>query len=201
MGRLVAVAAVSTMLLAGCGGGDKEPSSDSAGTPTATPSATATDAAATATASPTVEGAPVAEAQGSTDGGRFVFRITELRRSGPTVVLNASVSLAGGSEKDDIQINNAFSDGIFTKIKDSNAQEGGDVFDGVALIDPEGRKKYLVARQADGHCVCSNSLGAAFVEEDAPVSLEATLAAPPESVTKVNVVVPSVKTFIDVPIS
>jgi hypothetical protein len=145
--------------------------------------------------------APVAEAAGSADGGRFIFRITELKRSGPTVVLNASVSLAGGSPRDSIQLNDTFSDGVFVNIKGGDAQEQGDVFDGVALIDPEARKKYLVARQADGRCVCSNELGGEFVEEDAPVSLQATLAAPPESVTKVNVVVPNVKTFIDVPIS
>jgi hypothetical protein len=201
MGRLPALAAVLTLALAGCGGGgddDNGGGGGSASTPAPTGTATPSE---TATATPTVEGAPVAEAAGSADGGRFIFRITELRRSGPTVVLNASVSLAGGSPKDSIQLNDTFSDGVFVNIKGGDAQEQGDVFDGVALIDPEARKKYLVARQADGRCVCSNELGGEFVEEDAPVSLQATLAAPPESVTKVNVVVPNVKTFIDVPIS
>jgi hypothetical protein len=201
MGRLLGLAALTALLLAGCGGGDNAQTGggDTTSTPAPTETGTATPAE-TATAAPTVEGAPVAEAQGSADGGRFVFRIIELQRSGPTVVMNATVSLAGGSEKEDIQLNSTFSDGIPTDI-DSGGQESGDVFDGVALIDPEGRKKYLVARQADGHCICSNDLGAAFVKEDAPVNLEATLAAPPESVTSVNVVVPNVKTFIDVPIS
>jgi hypothetical protein len=39
------------------------------------------------------------------------------------------------------------------------------------------------------------------VKEDGPVFLEATLTAPPEGVTEVDVIVPNVKTFTDVPIS
>jgi hypothetical protein len=194
MGRLAALAAAAGMLLAGCGGDQQKPAS--------TPAPAATAAEATPTPAGTVgETAPVAEGAGSADGGRFIFRITELKRSGPTVVMNATVSLAGGSEKDSIQIADTFGDGIFQKLEDTGADELGDVFDGVALIDPEGRKKYLVARESTGRCVCSNDLGAAFVQADAPVSLEATLAAPPETVTTVNVLVPNVKTFTDVPIS
>jgi hypothetical protein len=200
MGRFHAVAAVAaTLLAAGCGGGDDQQAATPAPTETA---AAAPGAEATPTPAATVgETAPVAEGTGSADGGRFVFRILELRRSGPTVVMNAQVSLAGGSEADSIQIASTFNDGDLQELEDTAASEGGDVLDGIALIDPEGRKKYLVARDETGRCVCSNNLGAAFVQEDAPVSLEATLSAPPETVTKVNVVVPNVKTFIDVPIS
>jgi hypothetical protein len=49
--------------------------------------------------------------------------------------------------------------------------------------------------------VCSNSLSSAFAGADAPVNLEATLAAPPAEVTQVDVSVPRVKTFTGVPIS
>ena len=45
------------------------------------------------------------------------------------------------------------------------------MFDGVAMIDPEGRKKYLVARDETNRCVCSNGLSSAFVRADAPVEL------------------------------
>jgi hypothetical protein len=116
-------------------------------------------------------------------------------------VLNATVSLAGDSPSDTIQIASTFSDGLFQDLEDEEANESGDVFDGVALIDPEGRKKYLVARESTGRCVCSNNLSSAFVQDDAPVSIQATLAAPPEEVTTVDVVVPNVKTFTDVPIA
>jgi hypothetical protein len=196
MGRHLALLA-ALALIGGCGGDDDQ---DAASTPAPTATATATSSE-TATATPTAATGPIAQGEGSGDGGRFVFLITELKRSGPTVVLNATVSLAGGSEADSIQISDTFSDGIFQKLEGSSGSEEGDVFDGVALIDPAGRKKYLVARESTGRCVCSNNLGDAFVEQDAPVSLQATLAAPPDTVTKANVVVPNVKTFTDVPIA
>jgi hypothetical protein len=195
MGRHLALVA-ALALIAGCGGDDDQKAA-STPAPTVTPAATATETA-TAAAAPT---APVVQGEGSADRGRFVFTITELKRSGPTVVLNATVSLAGGSENDSIQISDTFSDGIFQDLEDGGGDEEGDVFDGVALIDPEGRKKYLVARETTGRCVCSNNLSGQFVGEDAPVSLQATLAAPPDTVTKVNVVVPNVKTFTDVPLT
>src|SRR3954467_4291001 len=166
MGRLLALAGALGMLAGWRGGEDRGAASTPAPRDTAAPAATATPTATEA--APT---APVAQGEGSADGGRFVFTITELKRSGPTVVLNASVSLAGGSESDSIQISDTFADGTTQPLEDTDSSEGADVFDGVSLIDPEGRKKYLVARETTGRCVCSNNLSAAFVGEDAPVNL------------------------------
>jgi hypothetical protein len=195
MGRALALA-IALTLVAGCGGDDDDQTSAS------TPAGTATSAeTATATATPTVATGPVAQGDGSADGGRFIFVITDLTRSGPTVVLNASVSLAGDSPADTIQLADTFSDGLYQELEGEEGDEAGDVFDGVALIDPEGRKKYLVARESTGRCVCSNNLSSAFVEEDAPVNIQATLTAPPEDVTTVDVVVPNVKTFTGVPLA
>ncbi len=75
------------------------------------------------------------------------------------------------------------------------------MFDGVALIDAQNRRKYLVARDADGRCVCSNELSGVIAEPEAPVSLTATLGAPPGGVTHVDVVVPNVQTFTGVPLA
>jgi hypothetical protein len=123
------------------------------------------------------------------DRGHFIFVITELQRSGSTVVLNATMTLAGDSPNDSIQIGSTF------------ARGQKDVFDGVALIDAEGERKYLVAREDGARCICSSKLVDVFVERSAPVNLQATLTAPPESVTTVDVVVPNVKTFTDVPLA
>ena len=197
--------AAALILVAGCGGGDDK--DDGGGTAASTPAPTASpegeataEATETATAEAGGETASLAEGQGSADGARFTFRITELKRSGPTVVLNATVEWAEGGD-DSMQVASTFGDGQFQTLEGSEGQESGDVFDGVALIDPEGRKKYLVARESTGRCVCSNDLSASFASEATPVNLQATLAAPPETVTKVNVFVPRVKTFTDVPIS
>ena len=137
--------------------------------------------------------------EGSYDGDRFRFVLTELKRSGSTVVIGARVELVGGDEDSLLQMSNIFWDGQYQDLAGGDS-EGGDVADGFALIDPQGRKKYLVARDETGRCVCSN-LSGVFVHPDKPVSVEATLSAPPPSVTRVNLQVPNVKTFTDVPIS
>jgi len=121
--------------------------------------------------------------------------VTELKRRGPTVVLNARMEYLSGDD-DSIQISGTFSDG-------QNQAEGItdlESFDGPALIDPEGRRKYLVARDPEGLCVCSNNLSGTFAEKGAPISLEATLSAPPPDVKTVDLVIPNVQTFSDVPL-
>jgi hypothetical protein len=182
---LVAALAVA---LGACGGGgdDNEP---------APAQETPGDAPAEATATPEPapeEAAAVVETLGSVDGGRVRFILTELRRSGPTVVLNARLEPADPAG-DRLQVASTFDDGIFQPLEDGGDEEA-DVFDGVALIDPEGRKKYLVARDENNRCVCSNGLSAAFIRADAPVELTATLAAPPPGVTQVDLIVPRFET-------
>jgi hypothetical protein len=179
MGRLLALAG-ALLLVAGCGGDDDPPPVAATPAPTETEAATATPAVATG---------PVAQGDGSADGGHFTFVITELKRSGRTVVLNATVTLAGDSPSDSIQLGTTF------------ARTRADAFDGVALIDPEGERKYLVAREPSGRCVCSVRLADVLVERDAPVNLQATLTAPPATVSTVDVTVPNVKTFTDVAIA
>jgi hypothetical protein len=138
--------------------------------------------------------------EGSFDGDRFRFVLTELKRSGSTVVIGARLELVGGDENSGLQVSRIFWDGQGQDLAGGD-REGLDVADGFALIDPQGRKKYLVARDETGRCVCSNGLSSVFVYPDKPVSVEATLSAPPPNVTRVNVQVPNVRTFTDVPIS
>jgi hypothetical protein len=190
--------AIALMAMTGCsveGGGEtktvtvEQPSSGgeaSAPSPSPSPSPSAP--------SPSPEGA-LGQAEGTVDGVRVRFVISELRRRGPTVILNARVEALKPEGGVAGQINMTFSDG--------ESQEGAaeaDLFDGPALIDPQARKKYLVVRDSEGRCLCTNSLASAFLDED-PVDLEATLTAPPAGVDRVDVLVPHIKTFADVPIS
>ena len=156
------------------------------------------EATATATAAEGGSGAALAEGEGSSDGARFRFSLIELKRSGPTVVANATVTWVEGGD-DNMQVAGTFGDGVDATLE-GDAPEPHDTFDGIALIDPEGRKKYLVARDSRGLCVCTSDLNSTFVEDGTPVTLEATLSAPPGEVTEVNVFVPRVKTFTGVPI-
>ena len=188
------IVAALAIAAAGCGGGDDEKKPEAA---QATPAAGA-PAEATATPQPE-EAAAVVETLGSIDGGRVRFILTELQRSGPTVILNARLEPADPAA-DRLQVSSTFDDGTFQDLE-AGATEPGDVFDGVALIDPEGRKKYLVARDETNRCVCTNGLSSAFVRADAPVELTATLSAPPPGVTQVDLVVPRFETLRDVPLA
>lgn len=66
---------------------------------------------------------------------------------------------------------------------------GSRSFTGVYLIDPVAKKKYLTVLDAEGNCVCSSNL--TNVEPGERLEAFATFAAPPPSVEKVTVVIPS----------
>ncbi len=193
------IVAALAIAAAGCGGGDDEKK------PATAQDTPASGAAAEGTATPEPDAAPeeaaaVVETLGSIDGARVRFILTELRRSGPTVILNARLEPADPAAGGGLQVSSTFDDGTFQDL-DAGATEPGDVFDGVALIDPQGRKKYLVARDETNRCVCTNGLSSAFVSADAPVELTATLSAPPPAVTQVDLVVPRFETLRDVPLA
>jgi hypothetical protein len=69
---------------------------------------------------------------------------------------------------------------------------------GVHLIDPVGKKKYFVARDSEGKCVCSQ--GIKDIAPGASVNVWAKFAAPPAEVQKVSVIVPHFSPMDDVAI-
>jgi hypothetical protein len=73
----------------------------------------------------------------------------------------------------------------------------------VSLIDPVNAKRYRVARNGtdqNAECVCSDTQGQ-FLEAGDATTLYAVFAAPPPEVTKVNVEMPMMGVFTDVPLS
>lgn len=68
----------------------------------------------------------------------------------------------------------------------------------VHLIDPVGKKKYFVIRDAEEQCVCSR--GVASVGPGEKTNLWAKFPAPPPDVQKVSIVVPHFTPMDDVPI-
>jgi hypothetical protein len=190
-GWWIAGATALALAAGGCGGGGKTKTV----TVEKTPGGNSAEGTATPTATP-AEAQGIVEKLGSVDGGRVRFILTELQRSGATVILNARLEKVDPSAPK-LQVANTFDDGEFQELE-NGATEPADVFDGVALIDPVGKKKYFVARDETNSCVCSNNLSAAFVSTEAPVELTATLAAPPPGVTKVDLVVPNFGTLHDV---
>jgi hypothetical protein len=188
-GRLLLAAPAVAAVIAGCGGGETR-------TVTVTEeSRTPAGGTSDATTAPAGEERAPAEGTGAVAGRPFSFRIVELRRSGATVVLNATLTLDEGAEGR-VRVGDLFGDGIEQPLTTRRTRsEPADVFDGVALVDPDNRRQYLVARDADGRCVCSRGLARVRAAPGVPVSLTATLGAPPGGVARVDVVVPNVRTF------
>ncbi len=71
--------------------------------------------------------------------------------------------------------------------------------DVVYLVDVPGKKKYLLVRDADNHCVCSRGLD--NLAPKASANLWAKFPAPPDDVKKIGVVVPHFVPADDVPIA
>jgi len=78
--------------------------------------------------------------------------------------------------------------------KDSRLGAG----DGVYLIDNANKTTYPVARNAEGKCLCS-AIGE--LDKSARANLWAKFAAPPETVTRIGVVVPGFQPIDGVPIT
>ncbi|MFI7450917.1 hypothetical protein ACIBQX_25705 [Nonomuraea sp. NPDC049714] len=121
-------------------------------------------------------------------GGTARADVTVLKRQGKTVTLNWTLTVVDG----EVNMHN----GMGSATLDYSVS-------GVSLIDPLNAKRYRVARNgtgSDAQCVCSDTQGE-FLKKGQTVTLYALFAAPPADVTKVNIEMPMIGVFTDVPIS
>lgn len=81
-----------------------------------------------------------------------------------------------------------------TVFGDSALREDYYSIGGVHLLDPVGKKKYLVVRDSANQCLCSNNVATITKSK---VSLWAKFPAPPEGVNTVTVVIPHFPPFDD----
>ncbi|WP_369056241.1 hypothetical protein [Kineococcus terrestris] len=178
------------VLLAGCsGGGDGsgQAASEDTGTPAATssdePTQESTDepsdeststTTSSATTAPAVPGEPIATVPGGVPG--MVVEVYSLVRSGESVTATMAVVNEGNA-----------SFGLARQF----AATAGDEYNvsGISLFDPAGLKRYLVLRDADGDCLCSD-VGNSSLDPGDRVSFTATFPAPPESAEVVTVETP-----------
>ena len=159
--------------------------------PPAAPVATTTTAAPApapvATAAPATPAA-IATAEGEKRG--LSVAVTELKRtSGGTLSLKLTFINGSG----DIM---GFD---YNYVEANNGTIDFGSIGGVQLIDPVGKKKYFVARDSEGRCICSQGLRDAAAGES--VNVWAKFPAPPDDVTKISVVIPHFSPMDDVPIS
>jgi hypothetical protein len=163
-------------------------------------SGTITPVGATPSATqPTSTAPPV----GSTPaGGRAVIATTDAER--PGVTLNVTELKRGSGDTVMLRfniVNNGTGDFDFGYDLSDPGVGGGDYgsIGGVHLIDPVGKKKYYVVRDADAKCVCSR--GVESVKPGDQRTLWAKFPSPPADVQRVTLVVPKFIPVDDVPIS
>ena len=73
-------------------------------------------------------------------------------------------------------------------------------FSGVYLLDRKNQKQYLVARNANEEYLASTNLNAVFVKPQQTAELFATFGAPPADVTAIDLVIPQLPVFENVPL-
>ena len=143
-----------------------------------------------APAAPAPQAAPAKPALATSDGEKPGARVEvqELKRvSGGTVMLRFVMINDG-----DQTLNSGYE---FAQPGTSDFANIG----GVHLIDPVGKKKYLVVRDSQSNCDCSKSLH--DLAAKSRVNLWARFPAPPDNVDKIGVVIPHFSPMDDVPLS
>ena len=171
-----------TLVIACSNDASPPPSAAAAPAATSVPPSTATPAPAAN--APRV----IATAEGTIPGTRV--DVTELKRSsGGTVTLR--FALVNESDR-------AINVSDVGELLDMNVSFSVYPVGGVHLIDPVGRKKYFVARDAENKCVCSGFEGLA---KGGRANHWAKFPAPPDDVEKISIVIPVFSPLDDVPIS
>ena len=128
----------------------------------------------------------LASADGENPGARV--EVQELKRvSGGTVMLRFTMINDG-----DKTLNVGYDFGA------GSTSDFGTV-GGVHLIEPVGKKKYLVVRDSENKCDCSR--GVKDVAAKSRANLWARFPAPPDNVEKIGVVIPHFSPIDDVPLS
>ena len=137
------------------------------------------------TAASVLAAAPVATTDGEVSG--VSLQIQELKVSNGTVMMKFTVAN-----------NTAEGFAPFT-LRDQAISKDGNAVSGIYLIDVPNKKKYFVVTDTEGRCVCSRETNSIPSKQSA--NLWAKFPAPPDSVTKIGVVVPHFLPMDDVPLS
>lgn len=195
--RALTLAGAATVFLAGCSVPSVPVSATQA--PTTVPSASATapvpapdpgGPAATPSAGPASE-QPVGTRPASFDKVRVQGSLYPIQRTGDTTTVNLLIESQNPDQT--FMIFSALSDhNPETSSKDTHA------VDGLRLIDPTAKKAYLPATTADGSCLCSPTDG--LSDEQSSLWVTVVFAAPPSTVSTVDVFVPRFGTFNHVPV-
>ncbi|HET7718067.1 MAG TPA: hypothetical protein VFK86_20765 [Bauldia sp.] len=131
-------------------------------------------------------GEEVLSAEGETPDMRIEVR--DLKRSGDGTVTLRLTLVNDSTERFDHDCG----------MRDPDFSDACEAFSGGYLLDGANKKKYLVVRDSEKNCICSN---VANVEPGKKMNIWATYPAPPAEVAKVTVVVPLFEPIEGVPIT
>ena len=175
------------LAITGCSTKEAAPAGSSSSAPA--PSSSTAPQTPPAAAAPASSAAVIATADGETDG--IKAEILDLKRdSGGTVTLKFALV---NNSKQDVGFGYGFGDDANFHITDY------DSIGGVNLVDTVNKKKYMVARDSENHCLCSRGLSG--VAPGTRKNLYAQFPAPPDDVHKINVLIPHFLPANDVPVS
>lgn len=213
--RVLALAAAS-LLLGGCGlfgGDDTEPA------PAPEPVAGATDAPGggelelvvarlQAQAGQDAEPVEVAEElpviatrAGSALSGNFALDLNGVLVEGELMTVVFTVRSAAEGL---LTISDTFDDGVAQPHPDDGGTAGPPnrlSTDGVYVLDAVNARRHLAAYDTTGRCVCSASLNGASMDPGGQLVLATTFTAPPDDVDTVEVGIPTVGVFSNVPVT
>jgi hypothetical protein len=126
---------------------------------------------------------PVASTDGETPG--LSIQVQELKLVSGALMLKLTIK--NDSDKP-------------TDLTNTMSSAEGATVDGIYLIDVPGKKKYLVVRDSENHCLCSRGIERNLLPSGS-LAFWAKFPVPPDSVQKIGIVVPHFIPMDDVPIS
>ncbi|MFD6937362.1 hypothetical protein ACFWAP_14595 [Streptomyces goshikiensis] len=178
-GAAVAVAAVLSLTLAGCGGGDEKPTKD---------------AQKPASSQPQGSGAQKPTPTGGGSSEPLEVIATSAGPAGIVLTLNSAVRDQGGFLTVSGQIKNGGSD-AFVRVTAWKGDEKGASATSVAgatLTDKAGKKRYYVLRDTEGRCLCT--IGITKISAGETIPFFAQFPAPPAGTTEVDFNLPTFAT-------
>ncbi|MFJ1603375.1 hypothetical protein ACIOHS_08390 [Streptomyces sp. NPDC088253] len=169
----LAITAGLLLTVAGCGGGGDAKSGNQAST--SSPARNSGDGKAKESGSPAVNQA-----------------IAEVKSNGITLTITSAKRDQGGFVTVNGTVTNGTS-GIWIGAEwisdETELKSNGGSLAGASLVDEKGKKKYLILRDTEGHCLCTKFQGG--VSQGATVDWFAQFPAPPAGTTSMQFQVPT----------
>lgn len=190
---LLACSLLMAGLLSGCAGSDA-PADQTA--PSNVPSSAAVSSSALSS-SPDLTAQELG-AVGTRPSGKKDVEVTLNNVVANDATMTVNFTMTNNEESGNVQVKDRFNNGL----REAEGAEGtADTFsaDGVYVVTEE-KKRYLVGRDDKGVCACSGNLSNMFVNSGGSMTFSAVFAAPPEQISTVDVFIPTVGTFTDVPL-